>query len=63
MKYRLTRKEVWDRLRKRPYVISYLQHHKILFRAIEALRKNPTSYFYHDIIEKDNYIYNLFRDT
>lgn len=63
MKYRLTQEEVWNRLRKRPYVISYLQHHKILFRAIEALRENPTTYFYLDIIQKDHYIYNLFNDT
>lgn len=63
MEYRLTQEEVWDRLRKRPYVISYLQHNKILFKAIQALRVNPTPYFYHDIIKKDNYIYNLFSDT
>lgn len=63
MIYKLTQKEVWDRFRKRPYLISYLQHHKILFGAIEALRKNPTTYFYRDVIEKDNYIDRLFRNT
>ena len=63
MKYKLTQKEVWDRLRKRPYVISYLQHNKILFKSIQALRKYPTTDFYYDRISKFNYIDELFRST
>lgn len=63
MIYKLTQKEVWDRLRKRPYVISYLQHHKILFKAIEALRRNPTPRFYRDEIDPSRYVDSLFRDT
>lgn len=63
MKYRLTQEEVWDRLRKRPYVISYLQHNKILFKAIQVLRKHPTDNFYYDRIPKIHYVDELFRST
>lgn len=63
MKPVLSRKEVLVRLKNRSYVISYLQYHKIYFKAIKALMYHPTSNFVSRIGENDLDIDSIFRYT
>lgn len=63
MKPILSRKEVLVRLKNRPYVISYLQYHKIYFKAIRALMYHPTSNFVKRIGEGSHDIDAIFRNT
>lgn len=60
---KLSRKEVLVRLKNRPYVISYLQHHKVYFKAIRALMYYPTSNFIDRIGEGCSNIDAIFRYT
>ena len=59
----LSRKEVLVRLKSRPYVISYLQYHKVYFKAIRALMYYPTPNFVSRIDEGCYNIDAIFRYT
>ena len=63
MKPVLSKKEVIIRLKNRPYVISYLQHHHVYFKAIKALMYHPTPNFKSRIGERDCGIDSIFRYT
>ena len=63
MKPVLNRKEVLVRLKSRPYVISYLQYHKVYFKAIKALMYYPTPNFIEHIGEGYSNIDAIFRYT